>query len=778
MPKLEIKRGEDTAPRLGASAWAYAVREEFMRNPPHVIQQLDVPGMRVEVAEGRQSLWLMTRWPSGGGLAIRLTYCPDASSRLANVVPTEYGMELFVTVAAGKFRVRIELADRENGLIHWTVAFTPNGDMVVPFWPVNIYPLDEFGDPLATEGKVHAGQRGLAVGVVFASLTKPTSGTFLYLQNFSSLNEYCDLTKTSPNSRVGGSWPEIGYTPPLAERQALPAGHEVVICDSYIQFTEKIPADGRESAVIFLDMLASIYKHLPRPNVFYRDWPTRAEQTLKDLSHSPECVGKFGDLRYLCAYVGTCNRRPESMVQLTILPALIEYSKWADKPVPLIDELRRTLPMFYDTHIGCVLRYPISSADTDGADPDEKGPWEIDSWYLYHPLANLGRLASWGDEDARDLFFKSLEYAIRVARHFEYHWPILFDAQTFEVIKERRKEGEEGETDVPGLYAYVMLQAWELTGKQMYLDEAKRAAKALEGLDFNIGYQFNNTAWAAIALLRLWKITNTEFYRNLSYVCLASILHNCFLWECEYGFARDYHTFFGVTPLHDGAYIATYEEHEVFAAFHEYLSLAATDIPTFSRYLLAEFYKYSLDQVWSYYPSELPEEAVSPHPRNGHIDRKLMMPLEDIYEGWQQAGQVGQQVYGAAAPFAFVARAYYRSSDMPLMIFCDYPVSDFKIDPDIRHATFTVAGDGIRNCMLRLIPLKGSDLPEVTVSEYSLHHQGVMEGDATPDGHLQYTVVGENAITVEWQEKKKHRKQNESADDMERELVAASPAKR
>jgi hypothetical protein len=71
-----------------------------------------------------------------------------------------------------------------------------------------------------------------------------------------------------------------------------------------------------------------------------------------------------------------------------------------------------------------------------------------------------------------------------VAHHFKYQWPVFYKMDTLEVIKAETAPGMGGEHDVPGLYTHVMLQAYELTGKKRYLNEAETAAKKLQGLRF------------------------------------------------------------------------------------------------------------------------------------------------------------------------------------------------------------------------------------------------------------------------------------------------------
>lgn len=87
----------------------------------------------------------------------------------------------------------------------------------------------------------------------------------------------------------------------------------------------------------------------------------------------------------------------------------------------------------------------------------------MDSWYLYHSLINLSRLAMDGHKTARKLLLDSLDYAIKVAHKFHYQWPVMDNLDTLEIIRAETNPGEGGEIDIPGLYAHLMLQAWELT---------------------------------------------------------------------------------------------------------------------------------------------------------------------------------------------------------------------------------------------------------------------------------------------------------------------------
>src|SRR3546814_19172670 len=48
--------------------------------------------------------------------------------------------------------------------------------------------------------------------------------------------------------------------------------------------------------------------------------------------------------------------------------------------------------------------------------------------------------------------------------------------------------------------------------------------------------------------------------------------------------------------------------------------------------------------------------------RNGHIDRTLSFPLEDLDVDGQPGGQVGQEIYGAGAAFVFETPSFHEVS--------------------------------------------------------------------------------------------------------------------
>ena len=155
----------------------------------------------------------------------------------------------------------------------------------------------------------------------------------------------------------------------------------------------------------------------------------------------------------------------------------------------------------------------------------------------------------------------------------------------------------------------------------------------MAGLGFELFYQANNTAFSSGALLRLYKITKKEIYKELSYLCLANVFKNVSLWDCNYGYGKNFPSFFALFPLSDAPYTAVYEEQEVFCAFHDYLHHAeGQEILPSLRLLLAEYIRYLVDRAVYYYPPMLPKEMLSEEVKTGEVDPSLWIALEDLHE--------------------------------------------------------------------------------------------------------------------------------------------------
>ncbi len=733
-----------TAEAPAVSPHVLALRE-MLQDGSAPLTQFDVGELGVALHVSADSVFAIVRRERAGGLAVRAAFVPAPFT--CEAIDTEDGeaARLRIVSAIGEHLLSF-YADREAlERLRIVTRFTPSRAVVLPFMPRDLYPLGRRDDPLRVKGTVEASQRGINTGLLYFRIDDPGFGNVLYVQNLTPSNDYYRATGTTPRESVGGAWPEIGYALPTPSANAdpaevsLPAGQTVTLSDAILVFRHEAPPQERESARQFVEMLAAVYEVLELPPVQFRDWADRAERAAHDLANAPEATIRHYGHRYVHPY--TAAEYPDIMVQMSVITALHQWGKWRGEEHPLEAELKAGLRKFFDADLGTLRRYLPNVGKDKEADA-------VDSWYLYHPLLNLGILALDGDDRARALFLDSIGYAVRAARHFDYHWPIQYRVTDFSVITDAAADGR-GQTDVGGIFAWIMLQAFELTDDKTYLDEARAAIDAAMGLRFNVNYQANLTAWGAAACMRLWRITNRDVYREQSYVYLASFLHNGVMWDSNIGHAASYETFMAVTCLQDAPYMAMYECFDSFVAFEQYLNDGGPDLEPGARMLIGEYCRYALSRAWYYYPDALPDDAIATEQRdaNGHIDRALSFPLEDLYPDGQQAGQVGQEVYGAGAAFIFTSRAFHRVEGAPFQLYCDLLLRAVERIGD-RALSIQLDGGETRSGSLHLVRQKRRTRPDSNV--LTAAGDRIAPESATAD-RITYRVPASGRLILTWE---------------------------
>ncbi|WP_404370162.1 hypothetical protein AB5I39_01390 [Sphingomonas sp. MMS24-J45] len=728
----------------GVSPYVLALRQ-MLAGAGTAIARFATGELEIELRAGADSLWALIRRVGEGGLALRAAYLAGPFECTKIKAQPGEAARLRLDSISGEHVVVFTVGGVALEHVRMTVHFTPKAPVLLPFMPRDLYPLDANDDPLGARGVVEATQRGLNSGLLYFRIDAPTFGNVLYFQNLTAMNGYCRATQTTPEDAVGGAWPELGHLLPTPDQtgtpegRALEAGVEVTLSDAILVFRHEAPPHERESARQFLQMLGEAYKLLHQPHTEYRDWVQRAEWTLRDLDQAPEATIEHYGHRYIHPY--TAAEYPDIMVQMSLIVAIHDWGKWSGTPHPLEAEFKAGLGKFYDPKIKSLRRYLPNVGDDKQADA-------VDSWYLYHPMLNLGLLALDGDADARALLLKSIDFGIKAARHFDYKWPVQYDITDFSVIVDVAGADGRGQTDVGGIYAWVMLQAFELTDDKRFLDEACAAIDAAMGLRFNMNYQANLTAWGAAACMRLWRITNRAVYLEQSYVYLGSFFHNCEIWESKLELAVHYKNFLGVTCLQDAPYMAIYECFDSFAAFERYLDDSGPDLDPAARMLVAEYCKYALDRAWYYYPDVLPRAVLSPkqRPTNGHIDRKLSFPLEDLYADGQLAGQVGQEIYGAGAAFIFATRAFHAVDRAPFRLYCDHFVRAIEQTGD-RAVTITLDGGETCSAGLSLVRLKRRKL---TTPRLTTVGGDVVRPVTTTADRIDFRVPANGRIILSW----------------------------
>lgn len=731
----------------GISPWAAAAATELAETG-YALFECSSGSFNFKAYQTSDSIWVATELPGGGRMAFRAVFSPGPNLEISRIKTNQTGADLWLSSDAGIFETSIWIEQGDVPVLRYTTALKAAKDLLIPFWPRDILATTKNGNTENTAGEIHASQWGTRTGFIYMSMTRPKSASIFYLQNLTALGDYCQQTQTSAGDTVGGTWPELGFALPAATEKPLQAGKKVTICDAFVAFGRQVPETEPDMIRQYLDLLARIYLFLPLPQTAYQHWPDILERGLKDLIDSPGCWTQVAGHQYFNAYVSDYQTPPEIMVQLAVLLPLLDYVEWSARDLEVMKTIKQGLPAFYDQKLGTITRWLPAAEDKLEGEEEQKQPGVMDSWYLHHPLLNLSRLALKGDEVCKQLFLNSLDYAIKVARHFKYEWPVFYKMDTLEVLKAETAEGMGGEKDVAGIYAHVMLQAWELTHEKRYMDEAEKAVQTLPGMGFQVFYQANNTAFSAGALLRLYKITKKEVYLNLSYMCLAGIFRNTQLWDCNYGYGKNLPTFFALFPLNDAPYTAVYEEQEVFCAMHDYLRHAeGVDILPSVRLLIAEYIRYLVDRAVYYYPTMLPSEMLEEKPKIGEVDPKLWIALEDLQDGWLKSGTVGQEVYGAGNAFGILPRHYLQVPGQKFMIYVDYPTSGFTARKG-QNIHFSVLGDERLSCRMMIVKTGTRKLPDFKVTING--SKDTLLPVQVKDGNIEYIIQGNQDINISW----------------------------
>ena len=731
------------------SPWLLSFSKSLNSPDLKPVSDTTIGGYHFSVYVLDDSFWIVATFPKGCRIAFRAAYSPNDRLNIKRTAEKEGKVNYEINSLIGDYFISVGFPSEEQPVLHCSTTLRPSSPLLFPYWPRDIIPLGDAGDENLPAGEIKVSQAGTRSGQLYFTLTNPGAGSILYLQNLTSLEDYNQQTETSAGDTVGGEWPDIGFAlPPTEKNKPLESGKQYVLSDALIAFDTEVPGDEAATVRQYINLLSNVYLQIPKPTTIYRHWPDTLRKGLADLIDSPGCWSQVDGNHYFNAYFSDHNTPPEIMVQLAVLLPLLDYVEWSGEQLSVMKKIKDGLSAFYDDKLKTIMRWHPKAAGKLKGEEEQKQPLTMDSWYLHHPLLNLSRLALKGDKAAANLFLNSLGFAIKVAHHFNYEWPVFYKVDTLEVLKAETQPGKGGEKDVPGLYAHVMLQAYELTGEKRYLAEAEKAALKLKGLGFDVFYQANNTAFSAGALLRLFRITKKDIYKELSYLCLASVFKNVRLWDCNYGSGKNFPSFFALFPLNDAPYTAPYEEQEVFCAFHDYLRHAeGEDILPSVRLLMSEYIRFLVERAMYYYPPMLPKDMLSDDVKSGEVDPNLWIALEDMHDGWERSGEVGQEVYGAGNAFGILPRHYMRVPSENFMIYTDYPTYGFSAEKG-KPATFSLAGDARLNCRMMLVKTGRAKLPEFTVKINESMNE--LKGELVRGGHLEFTLAGNATIYIDW----------------------------
>lgn len=652
----------------------------------------------------------------------------------------------------GNFETRITSYKQPSHLFRWTVdvdvtqphVFTPGTPechhTISPFAPEDmgrafadkVYPLHL---------RPGVAQRGVETGNAYSVYDPALGCSVLYLQEFSTLNGYFEATRTTAKESVKSGVEGFGYAMPADPRTTVPAGTRLRLVDTYLLLDDtSLPSvrqslDGIEECRVYLEMMAKLYDVIPKPATVYTDWKDVAGRVLADL-RKPDCWCSF-DKGYLRNYVSEPwgPDTAELTVQLDPFLAALRYERRWKETTDVTKRIAPTLPLFYNSRAGTIRDYIT-----------DENPSRWDAGWVVYLQTLLLDAAAMGVTDAANLVRDSLPRTIELAHKCNYEFPIFYNPVTLDRF-------EWAIRDCAGSYAYLMLQAHELFGDPKYLDEARAALGHVAGHGMNLAYELHYTARTAAACARMWKLTGDDYYLRLSYVPVASMVRHSRIWDCRYGHHKDHRLFFGLSCM-PAVYIAPYEIYHPWLIMREYDAITHDALPSSVRTLTSEQIKYSTTVLRYTYPPFMSPGSVPETNERGHRnDLSLYIPVEDLNDGWEPSGKIGQEIYGCGGPLAVAAEGYVLMPEPGISVYSEYPLHDVFWSSATRSLVVRVRGVSKYNTQ---IAVRYDRVKCRWPESAKLQVEGATVIDrVNEDGLLRFRIPGETSIVIKAGEEKK-----------------------
>jgi hypothetical protein len=534
------------------------------------------------------------------------------------------------------------------------------------------------------------------------------NSTIFYWVDLTAINPFMEAARYSPSATPRRIRQQLGHDFSSTDLKNQPEGVTVPIYDSYLYLEPSEPDDEDAMFLRYLHNLGDIYDLMVVPDDPLMDWfgiyewdgvdvPGGAtaihKATMRDLTQEKNWVTIDGK-RYLRAYVGDTRPSVEAITQLDVYSALARYRDRFGVVPAYFSELRAIIPDFFNPDFG-----PSGMFQNSGPISMTGSQSRGDTWYELGHALKVAELALWDpdDEELRDLALRSGETWIEFAQAVDYNFPRFYTFNTW--------QGVEREPDADGGYAYFMLLLHEMTGEEMYLDEARTALNALGGYGFFFSYETHMTALTAAAAARMYQLEPNPIYLKVVNQAVANLMRLSWIWECDYGWmgGKDFNdkprdplwsaasgrTFFGLNPTQKSAVITPKEQYEAWIYLTETLQRLHGVLDPSVEKLVAEFVKHTLLTIPGSLPPLMPVGAATEHPSAYETvtenDLSLFIPLEDLRDGWDLSGVIGQEIYGAGMAPAMAAQSIIEIAPR-VVVYSSYPV--IKIE----DLTITFAG--------------------------------------------------------------------------------------
>lgn len=580
------------------------------------------------------------------------------------------------------------------GLFRWRLVLNmeeaPPGDAEPELRFVDFITAEEAKGNL----EIYAERAPLAAPL-FYGFSASLNSTIFYWLDLTSLNPLMADAHLTPSSTPRRIRQRIGHTLSRADLVQLKQNVPYVVYDSYVYLVPGQPETNFDITNRFIHTLADVYDLIAVPEGLMGEWLLPYRQTkwrMPDLIHHGAARAtldalmkdqywvRIGEQRYLQAYVSDTRTTAEAITQLDALVAILRFAQLFGYLPEYADALGQAVPAFFNPVIP-----PSGMLQNAGPVSVIGTPERGDTWYELGHAIKLAEVAALSPEDMHwlELAVDNADTWISFAHAAGYRFPQFFSFGTW--------KGTGREPDTTGAYAYLMMLLYSMRGEIVYLEEAGNALHSLGEYGFNYTYETHMTAMTAAAAARYYQVTDDAAMLDVINLALANILRLSWLWECDYGWMTPFdasssfaslagdnpRTFFGISPTQRSAVMTPKEQYETVYYMAEVLQLMHGTLEPDVEKLIAELVKHSAFTLGWSLPPYLPPDAATAHPSAypevTQNELEVMIPLEDVRDGWDISGAIGQEIYGAGmAPT--MATITIHQVQPGVWIYTGYPV--------------------------------------------------------------------------------------------------------
>jgi hypothetical protein len=203
----------------------------------------------LDVVFTRSGIWIVVDWGSGAATAFRAAFSPGALTvKKCSVEGESLLIEADTRIGRQICEIGISAID---AVFTFRTLVLPRSYLTFEAWSRDIVPL---GPGPQADGVLHSAADDHRSGQLHASVAG--GGSFLYLQELSSLSAFCGATRATLAQTVGGDWPDIGFAPPRGRKALSPSDGPTVLTDAHVAWTGAPAVHVGEEQ---LALLAAIY---------------------------------------------------------------------------------------------------------------------------------------------------------------------------------------------------------------------------------------------------------------------------------------------------------------------------------------------------------------------------------------------------------------------------------------------------------------------------------------------------------------------------------------